>query len=120
MDQRRFLAVEWRGGAAPAGGACQPARVDADAAPPFDRAATAEGRRLAEADADAAPWRRWGPYLAERAWGTVREDYSADGDAWRSFPYEHAGVASQDEAVHHPIDQGVVYVFAGNRLTRYG
>jgi hypothetical protein len=37
-----------------------------------------------------APWRLWGPYLAERAWGTVREDYSADGDAWRYFPHDHA------------------------------
>ncbi|HEU5003938.1 MAG TPA: glucosidase [Actinomycetota bacterium] len=36
------------------------------------------------------PWRRWGPYLAERAWGTVREDYSADGDAWAYFPHDHA------------------------------
>jgi hypothetical protein len=35
-------------------------------------------------------WRRWGPYLSERAWGTVREDYSADGDAWASFPHDHA------------------------------
>jgi len=35
-------------------------------------------------------WRKWGPYLAERAWGTVREDYSADGDAWSSFPHEQA------------------------------
>jgi hypothetical protein len=35
-------------------------------------------------------WRRWGPYLAERGWGTVREDYSADGDAWEYFPHEHA------------------------------
>jgi hypothetical protein len=35
-------------------------------------------------------WRRWGPYVAERAWGTVREDYSADGDAWSSFPHDHA------------------------------
>ncbi|HWF34422.1 MAG TPA: hypothetical protein VG295_03595 [Solirubrobacteraceae bacterium] len=35
-------------------------------------------------------WRRWGPYLSERAWGTVREDYSADGDAWSSFPHDHA------------------------------
>ena len=41
----------------------------------------AEQRRLAEADAG-VPWRRWGPYLSERQWGTVREDYSADGDAW--------------------------------------
>ena len=35
-------------------------------------------------------WRRWGPYLAERQWGTVREDYSADADPWASFPFEHA------------------------------
>jgi hypothetical protein len=50
---------------------------------------TAEGRRLAEADTGVG-WRRWGPYLAERAWGTVREDYSADGDAWNFFPHDHA------------------------------
>ncbi|MHB8508193.1 MAG: MGH1-like glycoside hydrolase domain-containing protein [Candidatus Dormibacteria bacterium] len=37
-----------------------------------------------------APWRHWGPYLSERAWGTVREDYSADGDAWGFFPFDHA------------------------------
>jgi hypothetical protein len=37
-----------------------------------------------------APWRHWGPYLAERAWGTVREDYSATGEAWDSFPHDHA------------------------------
>jgi hypothetical protein len=48
---------------------------------------TAEGRRLA---GDEVAWRRWGPYLAERQWGTVREDYSADGDAWGYFPHEHA------------------------------
>src|SRR5436190_7226181 len=51
---------------------------------------SAEGARLAAADRGEADWRRWGPYLAERAWGTVREDYSADGDAWGSFPFEHA------------------------------
>ena len=38
----------------------------------------------------ASPWYRWGPYLSERAWGSVREDYSADGDAWNSFPHDHA------------------------------
>ncbi len=38
----------------------------------------------------ASPWYRWGPYLSERAWGSVREDYSADGDAWASFPHDHA------------------------------
>jgi hypothetical protein len=52
--------------------------------------ATAEGARLAEADAGTARWRRWGPYLSERGWGTVREDYSADGDAWDSFPHDQA------------------------------
>ncbi|MGB7819288.1 MAG: glucosidase [Ornithinibacter sp.] len=58
---------------------------------------TAEHARLAEATGraetdlfSANPWYEWGPYLSERAWGTVREDYSADGDAWRSFPHDHA------------------------------
>jgi hypothetical protein len=37
-----------------------------------------------------APWRKWGPYVSERAWGTVREDYSADGNAWGYFPHDHA------------------------------
>ena len=37
-----------------------------------------------------AEWRRWGPYLSERQWGTVREDYSAGGSAWDSFPHDHA------------------------------
>ena len=46
-----------------------------------------EQARLAD---DARAWRRWGPYLSERAWGTVREDYSADGDAWGYLPHDHA------------------------------
>ncbi len=51
----------------------------------------AEAARLATSTADdAGPWLQWGPYLAERAWGTVREDYSASGDAWASFPHDHA------------------------------
>jgi hypothetical protein len=49
-----------------------------------------ERRRLAE-DADREKnWKRWGPYLAERQWGTVREDYSADGNCWGYFPHDHA------------------------------
>jgi hypothetical protein len=52
--------------------------------------ANLEGERLAEADGEEVPWRDWGPYLAERAWGTVREDYSADGNAWDYFPHDHA------------------------------
>ncbi|MCA9751116.1 MAG: glucosidase, partial [Gemmatimonadetes bacterium] len=50
----------------------------------------AERRRMAEARARERNWMRWGPYLAERQWGTVREDYSADGDAWRSFTHDDA------------------------------
>ena len=46
--------------------------------------------RLLHGPSDAGPWYQWGPYLSERAWGTVREDYSDNGDAWRSFPYDHA------------------------------
>jgi hypothetical protein len=51
---------------------------------------TREELRLQEAQDRTAHWRRWGPYLAERQWGTVREDYSPDGTAWNSFPHDHA------------------------------
>jgi hypothetical protein len=57
---------------------------------------SAEHERLASAGlpegalSDAGPWAAWGPYLSERAWGTVREDYSAGGTAWDSFPHDHA------------------------------
>ena len=50
----------------------------------------AEQKRLAENKPPDEPWHFWGPYLAERAWGTVREDYSANGDAWNYFPFDHA------------------------------
>jgi hypothetical protein len=53
-------------------------------------AETAEGRRLEENNRRAAKWNRWGPFLSERAWGTVREDYSANGAAWDYFPHDHA------------------------------
>ena len=50
----------------------------------------AEKQRLAEDLSPKHRWQRWGPYLAERQWGTVREDYSPGGDAWTYFPHEHA------------------------------
>ena len=50
----------------------------------------AEQRRLLEADEQGVAWRRWGPYLSERQWGTVREDYSDNGDAWSYFTHEQA------------------------------
>src|SRR2546426_11136118 len=49
-----------------------------------------EKQRLLEAEARTAHWRRWGPYLSERQWGTVREDYSPRGTAWDYFPHDHA------------------------------
>ncbi len=51
---------------------------------------TAERQRLEEAARREKHWRRWGPYLSERQWGTVREDYSANGTAWDYFPHDHA------------------------------
>ena len=51
---------------------------------------TAEEQRLMEASDRATHWKRWGPYLSERAWGTVREDYSAYGTAWDHLPHDHA------------------------------
>ncbi len=50
----------------------------------------AEKTRLLEASRKAQHWRRWGPFLSDREWGTVREDYSADGTAWEYFPFEHS------------------------------
>ncbi|MCP9447940.1 MAG: glucosidase [Nitrospira sp.] len=50
----------------------------------------AECLRLEEDARRKVHWKRWGPYLSERAWGTVREDYSPDGTAWESFPHDHA------------------------------
>jgi hypothetical protein len=51
---------------------------------------TAEQKRLLARQAGEADWQKWGPYLSERAWGTVREDYSPYGSAWDYFPHDHA------------------------------
>ncbi|MEL6342539.1 MAG: glucosidase [Myxococcota bacterium] len=56
----------------------------------MSRFPTAEHARLAASDAREAHWKRWGPYLSDRQWGTVREDYSYDGAAWDDFPFEIA------------------------------
>ena len=52
--------------------------------------ATREHDRLEEARTGTAAWKKWGPYLSERQWGTVREDYSHSGDAWTYFSHDHA------------------------------
>ena len=52
--------------------------------------ADAEGSRLREHQESGVPWKKWGPYLSERQWGTVREDYSSDGNAWDYFSHDQA------------------------------
>ena len=54
------------------------------------RALTSEETRLNDAKEHDVPWRSWGPYLSERQWGTVREDYSDNGDAWGYFSHDQA------------------------------
>jgi len=54
------------------------------------RTLTAEEKRLEESRQHLVHWKRWGPYLSERQWGTVREDYSSGGTAWEFFPHDHA------------------------------
>ena len=49
-----------------------------------------EAARLEDANRHSSPWRKWGPYLSERQWGTVREDYSEDGNAWDYFTHDQA------------------------------
>jgi Mannosylglycerate hydrolase MGH1-like glycoside hydrolase domain/Glycosyl hydrolase family 63 C-terminal domain len=61
-----------------------------ETAPPPPQPLTAEQQRLDEDARRQKHWKRWGPYLSERAWGTVREDYSPHGTAWEAFPHEHA------------------------------
>jgi hypothetical protein len=65
-------------------------RIRSDEPPERQRVADRETARLREEAGRRANWRRWGPYLSERQWGTVREDYSADGSVWDSFPHDHA------------------------------
>jgi hypothetical protein len=56
----------------------------------MQRASSTEHQRLAASESRNADWKNWGPYLSERAWGTVREDYSEYGAAWEFFPHDHA------------------------------
>ena len=57
---------------------------------PKKKTLTAEQQRLEQSRTRQAHWKRWGPYLSERAWGTVREDYSSNGSAWDYLPHDHA------------------------------
>jgi hypothetical protein len=55
-----------------------------------DQLVEEEKARLEECREKNIPWKKWGPYLSERQWGTVREDYSEYGNAWDYFPHDHA------------------------------
>ncbi|WP_348625999.1 hypothetical protein [Rhizobium sp. IBUN] len=66
------------------------ARAQAEPAQPSRSVLVAEQRRLEEDRKAGRPWKKWGPYLSERQWGTVREDYSESGDAWNYFTHDQA------------------------------
>src|SRR6516164_8937963 len=57
---------------------------------PLSYVEVTEQKRLNIAREQGVPWKKWGPYLSERQWGTVREDYSSDGNAWNYFPHDQA------------------------------
>ncbi len=66
-------------------------KAPVDSAEPMKTFPTKEHARLAELHVERVPpWRKWGPYVGDRSWGTVREDYSADGNAWDFLPHDHA------------------------------
>ena len=64
--------------------------AEAEGVPPSQSAHVVEQRRLDDAREAGIPWKKWGPYLSERQWGTVREDYSESGDAWNYFTHEQS------------------------------
>src|SRR5271165_2056415 len=57
---------------------------------PLSYVEVTEQKRLNKAREKGTPWKKWGPYLSERQWGTVREDYSSDGNAWNYFSHDQA------------------------------
>ena len=86
-DDLGAMRSEARSGPAPKPGEARrrPVQVEVQ-----ETVVTAEERRLEESRERRVHWKRWGPYLSERAWGTVREDYSEDGTAWDYLPHDHA------------------------------
>jgi hypothetical protein len=68
----------------------QDVKPDVQKEPLFYKVEGAEQKRLINAREENVPWKKWGPYLSERQWGTVREDYSAGGDAWNFFTHDQA------------------------------
>ena len=72
---------------------------------------TVEGKRLQAARNERVPWKKWGPYLSERQWGTVREDYSQDGNAWSYFSHDQAR-----SRAYHWGEDGIAGISDENQL----
>jgi hypothetical protein len=64
--------------------------MESDHRPPLNYVEVTEQKRLNAAREQGVPWKKWGPYLSERQWGTVREDYSKDGNAWDYFTHDQS------------------------------
>ncbi|MGA7629850.1 MAG: glucosidase, partial [Terriglobales bacterium] len=90
--------------------------MDASKNSPPDAAATKEHARLAEIGGGSVPpWQKWGPYVSDRSWGSVREDYSADGNAWDFLPHDHARSKAYrwgDDGIAGICDRYQLLVFA--------
>ena len=74
-----------------------------------------ETARLKDADRGGSAWRKWGPYIAERQWGTVREDYSKDGSAWEYFTHDQARSRAYrwgEDGIGGLCDQNQILCFA--------
>ena len=77
--------------------------------------ATREQERIQQIGDDATGWRRWGPYVSDRSWATVREDYSPDGEAWEYFPHDLARSKAYrwgDDAIAGLCDRYQLLIFA--------
>ena len=76
---------------------------------------SAELKRLEAGRERDSPWRKWGPYLSDRQWGTVREDSSVTGDAWNTFPHDHARSRAYqwgEDGIAGICDEGMRLCFA--------
>jgi hypothetical protein len=80
---------------------------------------TKEEIRLAECQRREKHWKRWGPYLSERAWGTVREDYSPYGNAWEYLPHDHAQTGFADKFRSHIPERSPITLMYGNLASHW-
>ena len=84
---------------------------------------TIEQKRLEAAHEQGVAWKQWGPYLSERQWGTVREDYSENGDAWEYFSHDQArsrAYAWGEDGLAGISDEQTIALFCPGALERSG